>query len=117
MLDPALLRGQLDGVAERLRARGFELDKAALESLESQRKAVQVETQELQNLRNTRSKAIGMAKAKGEDTAALMAEVGGIADKLKANEQRLADVQGELARIALVIPNLADASVPEGSDE
>ena len=63
MLDPALLRGQLDGVAERLRARGFELDKAALESLESQRKAVQVETQELQNLRNTRSKAIGMAKA------------------------------------------------------
>ena len=117
MLDPALLRGQLDSVAERLRKRGFELDKAALETLEAQRKAVQVETQELQNLRNTRSKAIGMAKAKGEDTSALMAEVAGIADHLKANEERLADVQAELAHLALVIPNLADASVPEGSDE
>jgi seryl-tRNA synthetase len=117
MLDPALLRGQLDSVAERLRLRGFELDKAAIEALEAQRKAVQVETQELQNLRNTRSKAIGMAKGKGEDTTALMAEVAGIADRLKANEQRLADVQAELARIALVLPNIADASVPEGSDE
>ena len=117
MLDPALLRGQLDSVAERLKARGYELDAAALEALEAQRKAVQVETQELQNLRNTRSKAIGMAKGKGEDTSALMAEVAGIGDKLKANEQRLADVQAELAAIALEIPNLPDASVPLGEDE
>jgi seryl-tRNA synthetase len=117
MLDPALLRGQLDSVAERLRARGYELDKAAIEALEAQRKAVQVETQELQNLRNTRSKAIGMAKGKGEDASALMAEVAGIGDKLKANEQRLADLQAELAKITLGIPNLLDASVPFGSDE
>src|SRR5512147_1871686 len=101
MLDPALLRGQLDDVAERLRLRGHELDKPAIEALEVQRKAVQVETQELQNLRNTRSKAIGMAKGKGEDTTALMAEVAGIGDRLKANEQRLADLQAELAKIAL----------------
>src|SRR5215475_10598649 len=104
MLDPALLRGQLDLVAARLKARGFELDKAAIESLEAQRKAVQVETQELQNLRNTRSKAIGMAKGKGEDTAALMAEVAGIAGKLKANEQRLAEIQADVAKITLGIP-------------
>jgi seryl-tRNA synthetase len=117
MLDPALLRGQLDSVAERLEARGYDLDKAAIEALEAQRKAVQVETQELQNLRNTRSKAIGIAKGKGEDTAALMAEVAGIGDRLKANEQRLADVQAELAKIALVVPNLADESVPLGADE
>ncbi|HQX34340.1 MAG TPA: serine--tRNA ligase, partial [Dokdonella sp.] len=75
MLDPVLLRGQLEDVARRLATRGFELDSAAIEALEARRKAVQVETQELQNTRNTRSKAIGMAKAKGEDTAALMAEV------------------------------------------
>jgi seryl-tRNA synthetase len=117
MLDPALLRGQLDDVAERLRLRGHELDKPAIEALEAQRKAVQVETQELQNLRNTRSKAIGMAKGKGEDTAALMAEVAGIGNRLKANEQRLADLQAELATIALGIPNLVDASVPVGNDE
>src|SRR5215475_16222974 len=117
MLDPAVLRGQLDSVAERLKARGYELDKAAIESLEAQRKAVQVETQELQNLRNTRSKAIGVAKGKGEDTAALMAEVAGIGDKLKQNEQRLADVQAKLAAIALGIPNLPDAAVPAGTDD
>jgi seryl-tRNA synthetase len=117
MLDPALLRGQLDSVAERLKVRGYVLDKAAIEKLEAQRKAVQTETQELQNLRNTRSKAIGMAKGKGEDTSALMAEVAGIADKLKANEQRLIELQAEVAKVSLNIPNLADASVPEGADE
>jgi seryl-tRNA synthetase len=117
MLDPALLRGQLDSVAERLSARGYELDTSAIETLEAQRKAVQVETQELQNLRNTRSKAIGMAKGKGEDTSALMAEVAGIGDKLKDNELRLADLQAALAMITLRIPNLADASVPHGKDE
>ncbi len=117
MLDPALLRGQLDVVAEHLSRRGYQLDTAAIESLESQRKSVQVETQELQNTRNTRSKAIGIAKGKGEDTAALMAEVAGIADQLKANEARLADIQQQLAAITLGIPNIPDASVPEGTDE
>jgi seryl-tRNA synthetase len=117
MLDPALLRGQLDATAERLAARGYTLDKAAIEAIEAERKAVQTETQELQNLRNTRSKAIGIAKGKGEDASALLAEVAGIGDKLKANEHRLAAVQAKLADIALGIPNLADASVPAGGDE
>jgi seryl-tRNA synthetase len=117
MLDPALLRGQLDATAERLAARGFRLDKAAIEAIEAERKAVQTETQELQNLRNTRSKAIGIAKGKGEDASALLAEVAGIGDKLKANEHRLAEVQAKLADIALGIPNLPDASVPHGGDE
>ncbi|HMM67889.1 MAG TPA: serine--tRNA ligase [Dokdonella sp.] len=117
MLDPALLRGQLDVVAQRLATRGYVLDTAAIESLESQRKAVQVETQELQNTRNTRSRAIGMAKGKGEDTTALMAEVAGIADQLKANEGRLADIQQQIAAITLGIPNLPDESVPAGADE
>src|SRR5215468_11677987 len=117
MLDPALLRGQLDSVAERLKTRGYALDKAAIEALEARRKAAQVETQELQNLRNTRSKAIGMAKGKGEDTTALMAEVAGIGDKLKANEHRLAEIQAELAKTTLGVPNLPDASVPFGNDE
>jgi len=117
MLDPALLRGQLDTVAERLAMRGYELPKAQIEALEASRKAVQVQTQELQNQRNTRSKAIGMAKAKGEDTTALMAEVAGIGDQLKANEAKLAEVQTELAKITLGIPNLPDFSVPIGKDE
>jgi seryl-tRNA synthetase len=117
MLDPALLRGQLDSVAEKLLTRGYDLDKAAIEALEAQRKAVQTQTQELQNLRNTRSKAIGMAKGKGEDTSALMAEVAGIGDRLKANEARLVEIQAELASVALQMPNLPDVSVPEGKDE
>src|ERR1700761_9542556 len=118
MLDPALLRSRLAETAERLKdTRGYELDVTAIEALESQRKQLSTDTQELQNLRNTRSKAIGQAKAKGEDVAPLMAEVAGIGDKLKANEQALADVQAKLADIALGIPNLPHASVPVGKDE
>ena len=118
MLDPALLRGKLAETAERLRAaRNFDLDVATIERLESERKALATETQELQNLRNTRSKAIGQAKGKGEDVAPLMAEVAGIGDKLKANEQALADVQAKLADISLGLPNLPDESVPIGKDE
>jgi len=117
MLDPALLRGQLEATAERLATRGFDLDKAAIEALEAERKSAQIETQELQNLRNTRSKAIGIAKGKGEDASALLAEVAGIGDRLKANEHRLAEIQAKLADIALQIPNLPDESVPQGADE
>ncbi|EIL96333.1 serine--tRNA ligase [Rhodanobacter thiooxydans] len=118
MLDPALLRSHLAETATRLaETRGYTLDVAAVESLESMRKQLATETQDLQNLRNTRSKAIGQAKAKGEDSAALMAEVAGIGDKLKANELQLAEVQAKLAAIALGIPNIPHASVPVGKDE
>ena len=118
MLDPALLRSQPAELAARLReSRGFDLDVAALESLESERKQLQVRTQELQNLRNTRSKAIGLAKAKGEDVAALMREVAGFGDELKASEARLDDIRAQIEALALGIPNLPDASVPPGDDE
>ncbi|BFI95958.1 MAG: serine--tRNA ligase [Rhodanobacter sp.] len=118
MLDPALLRSRLAETAARLKeTRGFELDVSAVEALETERKRLATETQELQNLRNTRSKAIGQAKAKGEDVAPLMAEVAGIGDKLKANESALAEVQARLADIALRIPNIPHESVPLGKDE
>ena len=118
MLDPVLLRNHASDTAERLRAsRGFALDVPALEALESERKAIQVRTQELQNLRNTRSKAIGQAKAKGEDASALLAEVAGFGDELKASEARLEEVRARLEAIALGIPNPPDASVPAGADE
>ncbi|MEO9216046.1 MAG: serine--tRNA ligase [Rhodanobacter sp.] len=118
MLDPALLRSRLAETAARLKeARGYTLDVSAVEALESSRKQLAMETQELQNLRNTRSKSIGQAKAKGEDVAALMAEVAGLGDKLKTNEHALADAQAKLAEIALGIPNLPHESVPLGKDE
>lgn len=118
MLDPNLLRQQLPETAARLlQARGLQLDISALESLESERKAIQVRTQELQNLRNTRSKAIGMAKAKGEDVTALMAEVAGFADELKAMEARLEVIRTAQSDAALQIPNLPDADVPLGGSE
>jgi len=118
MLDPSLLRNQPAELAARLReTRGFDLDVASLETLEAERKQLQVRTQELQNLRNTRSKAIGQAKAKGEDVLALMAEVAGFGDELKASEARLDDIRARIEAIALGIPNLPDASVPPGDDE
>jgi len=118
MLDPVLLRMQLAETAARLvETRGFELDVSAVEALESSRKQLAMQTQELQNQRNTRSKAIGQAKAKGEDVAPLMAEVAGLGDQLKANESALTDVQAKLAVIALGIPNIPHESVPQGRDE
>jgi len=118
MLDPALLRNQAPDLAQRLRdSRGFDLDVARLEALEADRKRIQVRTQELQNLRNIRSKQIGMLKAKGEDVAAVMAEVASFGEELKASEGELERIRGELEAIALGIPNLPDASVPVGSDE
>jgi seryl-tRNA synthetase len=118
MLDPVLLRQRPAEVAERLAAtRGYSLDASALEALESERKQIQTRTQELQNLRNTRSKAIGQAKAKGEDVAPLMAEVAAIADELKASESRLEAIRDELDAVAMSVPNLPADSVPQGSDE
>ena len=118
MLDPTLLRQNPAELAARLReSRGFELDAAALEGLESERKQIQIRTQELQNLRNTRSKAIGQAKAKGEDVSALMAEVAGFGEELKASETRLEDIRAQIEAVALGIPNIPHESVPLGQDE
>ncbi|HET7125534.1 MAG TPA: serine--tRNA ligase [Lysobacter sp.] len=118
MLDPALLRANPAELAERLRAsRGFELDVGRLEALEADRKRIQVRTQELQNLRNTRSKQIGMLKARGEDVSAVMAEVAGFGEELKQSEVELDRIRAGIEAIALGIPNIPDDSVPLGSDE
>jgi len=117
MLDPALLRNHLADTAARLKTRGFDLPVEQIESLEADRKRLATETQELQALRNARSKAIGQAKAKGENVAPIMAEVAGIGDKLKANEAALAEVQQKLSAIALGIPNVPHESAPVGKDE
>ena len=117
MLDPRLLRTQLDEVAAHLSRRGLVLDTARIESLESERKALQVEVQSLQNERNTRSKAIGKAKASGADIAPLLAEVSDLGERLKASEVRLEEIQAAVEEIALGLPNLPDASVPDGRDE
>lgn len=118
MLDPNLLRQQPAEVAARLHAtRGFALDPAALVSLESERKLVQVRTQELQAQRNKLSGEIGKRKSKGEDVADLMAQVSASGDEQKRGEARLDEIKAEIEAIALAIPNLPHDSVPLGSDE
>ena len=118
MLDPALLRQQPAELAQRLRAtRGYELDVAAFEALEADRKRIQVRTQELQSLRNSRSKAIGQAKARGEDVSAIMAEVAAFADELKASEVQLDELRGKIEALSAGIPNLPAEDVPAGKDE
>jgi seryl-tRNA synthetase len=118
MLDPVLLRNQPADLAARLKqTRGYDLNVADLLLLETERKQIQVRTQELQNLRNTKSKQIGMLKAKGEDVSAVMAEVAGFGDELKASEARLDVIKQSIDAIAAGIPNLPHESVPVGADE
>jgi len=117
MLDPNRLRRQLDDTARQLARRGFQLDVQQLSELEDERRRVQVRTQELQAERNARSKAIGRAKAAGEDIEPLKAEVGRIGDGLKQAEARLGEVQARLEEIVLGLPNLPHESVPDGAGE
>ena len=117
MIDPQLLRHDLEGTAARLAERGFELDVAAYAALEAERKEVQTRTQSLQAERNARPKSIGKAKAAGEDIEPLLAEVGRLGDELKASEQRLKEIQDALDEVLMGVPNLAHDSVPVGRDE
>lgn len=117
MLDPKALRNDLHGIAAALRRRGYELDTERYAALEERRRDVQVRTQELQNERKTRSKAIGQAKARGEDIQPLLDEVSDLGDQVDALEKELEAIQTELRDLQLDMPNIPHESVPEGDDE
>lgn len=117
MIDPKLLRTDLNMVVEKLSNRGVKLELAKVANLENKRKELQIRTQDLQSLRNNSSKAIGKAKANGEDTAPLLAAVSDMGDKLKVAEAELNEVQAALEEILIGVPNLPHDSVPIGIDE
>ncbi len=117
MLDPRRVRQELDDIAEKLKNRGFDLDVESIRSLESRRKALQVETEELQSTRNTRSKAIGKAKAQGDDIEPLLADVADLGDRLDEKKAALDEVQAELSELLMAVPNVPDDSVPLGNSE
>ncbi len=116
MIDPKYLRAEIQTAAANLARRGYALDVVKISELEEKRKALQTRTQDLQNLRNTRSKAIGQAKAKGEDVAPLMAEVARYGDELEQAKADFEKVQAEMDAIHASIPNLLHESVPDGTD-
>src|SRR5438105_10342358 len=119
MLDIQLLRKDLPAVVAGLKRRGVDFPEAEWKALEEERRKVQSRTEELQAKRNALSKQIGQLKGKGEDASAVMKEVGGIGDELKANETALAAVQDKQSAFLRGIPNIPRPEVPEGgtSDE
>lgn len=117
MLDPKLVRANPEEIARRLKIKRYEFPLEQFNALESQRKELQIETENLQNERNTRSKGIGKAKAAGEDIQPLLDEVATLGGKLNDAKERLAAVQSELDSLMMSMPNLPDESVPEGKDE
>ncbi|MCX7066580.1 MAG: serine--tRNA ligase [Methylococcales bacterium] len=117
MLDPRLFRTDLDFVTTQLARRNFAFDADAYTRLEARRKDIQVKTQDLQNQRNSNAKAIGQAKAKGEDVQPLLDQVGQVGEELKAAEAELATIQAQLDSLMSSIPNILDEAVPEGKDE
>lgn len=117
MLDPNLLRNELDVVAEKLARRVFILDVDMLRRLEQERKDLQIKTESLQAERNSRSKTIGAAKARGEDVEALRKQVNQLGEELDSAKSKLTQIQDDIRNIALSLPNLPDDSVPDGNDE
>ncbi|TNF38149.1 MAG: serine--tRNA ligase, partial [Gammaproteobacteria bacterium] len=117
MLDPKLLRTDINDIAARLAARGFKLDVEAFNALEAQRKDLQVKTQDLQNERNTKSKNIGKAKAQGQDIQPLLDEVAHLGSELDAAKSKLDEVQAQLDAMLMGIPNIPHESVPAGLNE
>lgn len=117
MLDPNLLRNDIDAVATALKIKGFDLDVQAYQALEARRKALQIESEALQAKRKARSKEIGKTKAQGGDVDALMAEVASFADQLKAAQSELEVVQADLLALTQRIPNVPHESVPAGTSE
>lgn len=117
MLDPKILRADPDAVAVQLQRRGFAFPVSAFNTLETERKQVQIETEQLQADRNARSKMIGKMKAAGEDTAPLMAQISAMGDRLDLAKKRLESIQQELDDLLAQLPNLPAADVPDGLDE
>jgi seryl-tRNA synthetase len=117
MLDSKRLRTDIEDTAAKLARKGYILDIDAFNALEEKRKLIQVRTQDLQSERNMRSKAIGKAKAQGEDIQPLLDEVASLGDRLKSSETELRDLQAELDQMLMDIPNIPDDSVPDGNDE
>jgi len=117
MLDSKTLRSDLDSVVAKLQIKNFDLDVAAFRQLEEQRKTLQISTENLQGERNSRSKAIGEAKAKGEDIQPLLDKVASLGDQLKTAEAELNGLQTRLDELLLDIPNLPHDSVPAGNNE
>ena len=117
MLDSKLLRTNLQDVADQLKKKNYQLDVARVTELEAERKAIQTETEQLQNDRNSRSKNVGKAKAAGEDIAPLIAEMNTMGERLDECKTKLNAVQSQLDDILSGVPNLPHESVPEGADE
>ncbi|MEQ9209578.1 MAG: serine--tRNA ligase, partial [Pseudomonadales bacterium] len=117
MLDPKLLRNEPELIAERLSVRGYQLDVETLNNLEEQRKALQVETESLQAERNKSSKAIGQAKAKGEDVQPLLDAVASLGGRLDEAKAKLESIQEQTTDILEGIPNIPDDAVPQGKSE
>ena len=117
MLDIQLLRKDLPAAVAALKRRHFAFDEAGFRALEDERRKVQSRTEELQGKRNQLSKQVGALKGKGEDASAVLKEVGGIGDELKANEAALAELQQRLDEFLRRIPNIPRPEVPEGKSE
>jgi len=117
MLDPKLLRADLDSVVEQLRIKKYDFDTGLFSQLEKQRKSLQINTQQLQSERNSKSKAIGKAKAQGDDIQSLLDEVADLGNKLKQAEGDLDELLVKIEDLLLGMPNVPDASVPAGNTE
>ena len=117
MLSKKQLRNDIKAIEVALKKRNFSFDASALSDLEDRRKKNQIETQEIQNCRNTQSKSIGKAKVAGEDINPLLKAVAGLGDKLDAAKTELQSIQAEIDTIVMGLPNIPHESVPEGNSE
>ena len=117
MIDTKLLREEFSTIKNSLMKRGFDIDQKKFESIDSLRKSLQVEVENLQSERNNISAEFGQKKKSGESTDELKAKVDRINLNLGNKEEDLNKVLQEINAFLMEIPNTPDESVPIGKDE
>jgi len=117
MIDIKNLRDDIDITRVALLRRGYKLDSEKFKSLDSERKALQVNVETLQSTRKKLSQEYGKLKASGSDTSSLKEEIDNINSDLKKENELLNALLESINEYLLDIPNIPDQSTPDGSNE
>ncbi len=117
MLDIRAIRQNPELLTKALEKRHAKVDLTEFLELDKKRRALISETEQMKNKQNEASKLIPAYKKEGRDTSELMAEMKAISEKVKLLDSEIRDIDEQIEKIILMIPNMPNELVPEGADD